>query len=488
MQANFQNTFLLKMAAIVAAWMLFPYSALAHYEIYSDEMERSYNISQSTQAPCANGGYFTIPPKFSIGECHACQGSIAAAKKKVKDYPELCKKTKETEAKNKAANELQSSLTESRQNDTNTRDSNVDREGAANNRAKAEDAKDLRDEAKACKATVGCLGNIAPEDIAAGKTEKDACQSLADGAEQVREEKVADAEQMDGLKSTNQTRATNFQPVSAADGALAAAPAAVAAAASAVSAAMAASTPSLDNGNTVGLGNSPSYYDSTIKTWMDANKSKLSPAMQAAVANGGTATVNEFAVGGVAAFKAGKDAPSSFGDTYDSRKAKGEVGSGSGTSRSVGREDGRSYADPWLSNLSKDGFERIVSRLGKNSDLRKKVKAELEANTASPTNDPQKAEYMDFMTRALAEAESRLKASGKGALEELTPLEAYENFRMGNEEQTDNEIKRLLASVDGTVESEGDVREPLFHRIHRAIKRQITDGKIAWKRKTARKN
>ncbi len=144
------------------------------------------------------------------------------------------------------------------------------------------------------------------------------------------------------------------------------------------------------------------------------------------------------------------------------------------------------YTDPWMDYVAASSQEELVNSLVKSSNLRETLQRKLEAlGDGSSTPDPALLEKKEFYLKALSEAQSLLL---QGPVEGLAPLDSSEAFSMDIDEN-DREIKRLLASMAGTLVNSGGalshqddgLHYALFPRVHRALWRQIANGNIQLK-------
>lgn len=146
------------------------------------------------------------------------------------------------------------------------------------------------------------------------------------------------------------------------------------------------------------------------------------------------------------------------------------------------------YSDPWMDYIAGTSRAELVDKLEHDAkmraDLRKRIDDMVDASGASSATVRDKVEYY---RKALAEAEARLR---QGGLQALKPLDMFEEetrpeaFAM-NSDETDRDIRRLLASMDDSAATLEDKDEgkhyPLFSRVHRSLWRQLANGNIMLK-------
>jgi hypothetical protein len=149
--------------------------------------------------------------------------------------------------------------------------------------------------------------------------------------------------------------------------------------------------------------------------------------------------------------------------------------------------DGKSksnFSDPWLDYMAAASRDELVAKLERDGTFREALRRKIDdMNEGSGSSDRNIREKVEYYRKVLAEADSRMR---KGGLQALKPLEKFEEFSM-NGDETDREIKRLLASMDDHAaeleEKDDGIHYPLFSRVHRSLWRQLANGNIVLKLK-----
>jgi hypothetical protein len=476
-----------KIGIIAAAIMFAAPNARAAYEIYSPDMQSAYDTAENANAPCSNGGYFGKYPVYDMGSCQSCQASIKKAKGYLDDYQNLCTHTQNVEADATGNAYLIANMTPSTQGSSERGSGNVQNDGNVGETQKRADANTLLNDAKSCEAAVKCVGNIAPEDLAAGKAEKKACSDIENGSNFVMNEKTADSTQMSQLSGHDMSNAANLDQLGAGPGS-AAAGATISAAAGALSAAAAGAA--LANAaagaglnsvpNAPASAALPGTRSSTVAANQVPGAQNLSWSDYQRLAAGG-ANYDAATNSGTTGNTLGDASPNATGtnSTSNTTSASGRKaynGSNDPDSNVAVTQKGHGYTDPWLEFMSGDARRSLVEKLAESPGLRKKIKGKIqeleEEEAAEPGRAAQLRERVEFYRTALAEAEKLLR---QGNLQALAPMDPREAFAM-DEKGTRNEIERMLASLEA--DDVGDTVTPLFTRVHRAISRQLNSGHL----------
>lgn len=148
----------------------------------------------------------------------------------------------------------------------------------------------------------------------------------------------------------------------------------------------------------------------------------------------------------------------------------------------AGGKSKSNFSDPWLDYMAAASRDELLTKLERDGAFREALRRKIDdMNEGSGSSDRNSREKVEYYRKVLAEAEARLR---KGGLQALKPLEKFEEFSM-NGDETDREIKRLLASMDdhaaGLEDKDDGIHYPLFSRVHRSLWRQLANGNIVLK-------